>query len=104
MTATNTTAIKKPLTPAQQRNKDWKALCVELNKSKPAKAAPVTFCNSAKKDHYLGEDLTQAPVRPSADDSLRLPSRMGQRLHYRGGLVTCMAGTPIAPALEYAEA
>lgn len=104
MTATNTTAIKKPLTPAQQRNQEFKALCVELKKAKPAKAAPVTFCNSATSDHYLGEDLTQAPVRPSADDSLRLPSRMGERLHYRAGLVTCMAGTPIAPALEYAEA
>ncbi len=104
MTTTKTTAIKKPLTPAQQRNKDWKALCVELNKAKPAKAAPVTFCNSATSDHYLGEDLTQAPVRPSADDSLRLPSRMGQRLHYRGGQVTCMAGTPIAPAQQYAAA
>ena len=104
MTTTKTTAIKKPLTPAQQRNQEFKALCVELNKAKPAKAAPMTFCNSFTKKHYLGEDLTLAPVRPSADDSLSLPSRMGQRLHYRGGLVTCMAGTPIAPALEYAEA
>jgi len=73
-------------------------------KAKPAKAAPVTFCNSATSDHYLGEDLTQSPVRPAADDSLSLPSRMGQRLHYRGGLVTCMAGTPIAPAQQYAAA
>lgn len=35
------------------------------------------------------------PMRPGAGDALRLPSRRGDRLHYRDGRVTDLAGNPI---------
>jgi hypothetical protein len=35
------------------------------------------------------------PLRPNAEDALRHPSRVGDRLHHRDGSVTDMAGQPI---------
>jgi len=43
-------------------------------------------------------DGRTAPLRPGAEACLALPSRIGERLHYRDGLVTDMAGQVLQPA------
>jgi hypothetical protein len=37
------------------------------------------------------KDLNAAAARPGADDALSIPSRIGNRLHYRDGRVTSIA-------------
>lgn len=50
-------------------------------------------------------DNRPPPVRAGAEDSLALPSRIGDKLHYRSGLITDMAGnvlqTPARGAQTY---
>jgi hypothetical protein len=41
-------------------------------------------------------DLAPPPRRPGADDALQQPSRIGNRLHYRDGRVTNLAGMPVS--------
>ena len=38
-------------------------------------------------DHYTGAELLPFAGRPGATDALALPSRMGNRLHFRDGQV-----------------
>ena len=40
-------------------------------------------------------DLAPPADRPHAHDAQRYPSRLGNRLHYRDGMVTDLAGNPI---------
>lgn len=49
---------------------------------------PVTNASSTRR--YDGAEL-RAHVRPGALDAFALPSRMGQRLHYRDGRVEVLA-------------
>ncbi len=43
-------------------------------------------------------DNRTPPMRPGADQALSLPSRIGDQLHYRSGLITDMAGNIVQPA------
>lgn len=52
---------------------------------------------TASKGKYTGAELRDPAIRPGADDARGLPSRVGDRLHYRGGRVTDLAGNPIEP-------
>lgn len=45
-------------------------------------------------------DLAPPPMRPGAEACLELPSRIGNRLHYRDGRITAMDGTEIVPATK----
>ena len=42
-------------------------------------------------------DLAPPPQRPGQDTNLTHPSRFGDQLHYRSGLVTDLAGKPTTP-------
>lgn len=65
---------------------------------KRARRAPLApVANSNAEGQYNGAEL-RAAVRPGADDFLSLPSRMGNRLHYRDGRVTDMRGVSIKGA------
>lgn len=50
--------------------------------SKPTVAGPREIVNGSIFEPYVP---TWAPLRPGADDALKLPSRMGKRLSYRDG-------------------
>lgn len=67
--------------------------------TRPAKThrpkAAVRICNSSTRTGYTGNELSTPCLRANADDSLALPSRMGDRLRYRDGYLTDMHGTPI---------
>ncbi|MGE3346086.1 MAG: hypothetical protein AB7I35_01485 [Ramlibacter sp.] len=47
---------------------------------------------------YTGQETRRPSLRPGSMAAFSLPSRMGDRLHYRDGLVTDMAGNPVNPA------
>lgn len=66
-----------------------------VKKKHGAKARPADLpvATSTAQGQYLGAEL-RALTRPGADDALALPSRMGNRLHYRDGQVTDMQGNP----------
>lgn len=44
---------------------------------------------------WMQTHIQSDPLLPGAEDALRYPSRTGNRLHYRDGRVTDMAGQPI---------
>lgn len=52
------------------------------------------ICNASSRQPYTGADL-RANTRPGAMGAQRLPSRMGDRLHWRDGRVTDMQGHPL---------
>lgn len=53
-----------------------------------APAAPKTHTTSSQSEPYKPEkDMLAPPARHGASDALQVPSRMGNRLHYRDGRV-----------------
>lgn len=62
----------------------------------PLKTPPRTICNSSSRTEYAGAELTTAPARPRASNALAIPSRVGNRLHPRSGLVTDHCSQPTA--------
>lgn len=55
-----------------------------------------TICNDVHVERtFTAMHIDPAPLRPHAEDALRCPSRYGDRLHYRSGLVTDLAGRVI---------
>lgn len=48
-------------------------------------------------------DNRPAPMRPGSEQAMGLPSRIGDRLHYRSGLITDMAGAVLQPATRGAQ-
>lgn len=44
---------------------------------------------------YTGHEIRRPSLRPGSMAAFSLPSRMGDQLHYRDGLVTDMAGNPV---------
>jgi hypothetical protein len=61
---------------------------LEDRKTRQEQAEHTKICNSAQKLPYVVErDSPSGCVRPGADDGLAVPSRVGDRLHYRSGLV-----------------
>ena len=57
-------------------------------KQVPAIAAPLVHTNASQTKHYQPEkDMLAPPARRGADDALRVPSRMGDKLFYRDGRV-----------------
>lgn len=49
---------------------------------------PRTYSNTRMTEPYDGAELRPIVGRPGATDALALPSRIGNRLHYRDGRVT----------------
>jgi hypothetical protein len=59
-----------------------------LPKPLPTIAAPLVHTNASQKKRYEPEaDMLAPPARHGAVDALQVPSRMGNRLHYRDGRV-----------------
>ena len=56
----------------------------------------ITVCNSTAKGRYNGHELSQPAVRAGADNSLALPSRIGNTLTYRSGQTSRV--NAVAPA------
>ena len=52
----------------------------------------------SKRQLSSAADNRPQPGRPGADDGLGLPSRMGEQLHYRNGVVTDLAGNVLHAA------
>ena len=50
-------------------------------------AAPIRNSTRTNQAHYSGAELAEPAVRQGADDHMRLPSRRGDSLYYRDGLV-----------------
>ena len=70
-------------------------------RTEPVPAAPAPIADASVDPHTLTKspakpssdaDNRPPPVRAGAEDALGLPSRIGDKLHYRSGLVTDMAG------------
>ncbi len=59
------------------------------------KATPREYVNASQEGAYVPH---QPPARPGAEDALRIPSRMGDRLHYRDGRVV-----PVPTEADLAE-
>jgi hypothetical protein len=54
----------------------------------PTVAAPMHHTTSSQRDRYEpSADMLAPPARRGANDALQVPSRMGNRLHYRDGRV-----------------
>jgi hypothetical protein len=51
-------------------------------------AAPRVHTNMSERGTYRS---SWAPIRPGADDGLAVPSRIGNRLHYRDGRAEVVA-------------
>ena len=51
-----------------------------------------------KRNLSSAADNRAQPMRPGADNGLGLPSRMGEQLHYRNGVVTDLAGNVLQAA------
>jgi hypothetical protein len=70
-----------------------------IRKKPPVRYVPPEvgkICNSNTRGFYsTPRDSAMQPERPGADSIQGLPSRHGDRLHYRDGRVTDMAGTKI---------
>ena len=48
--------------------------------------------------HYNpAKDMLAPAARPGADDGLQIPSRVNDRLYFRDGRCTDLAGKPIKP-------
>lgn len=62
----------------------------------PGKVPPATIHAASTTAPYDGAELTAPAVRAHADTPQGIPSRCGDRLHYRGGYVTDLTGNPIA--------
>ena len=50
-------------------------------------ATPIRTSTRTNQAHYSGLELAAPAVRAGADDHMKLPSRRGDSLYYRGGLV-----------------
>lgn len=51
--------------------------------------------DTTKPGKYDGKELAAAPARPCATDTREFPTRISNRLHYRDGRITDLAGNPI---------
>jgi hypothetical protein len=60
---------------------------------------PAQLTSSPPKLSSAADNRPQ-PTRTGADNGLGLPSRMGDKLHYRNGLVTDLAGTVLQAVLK----
>lgn len=60
---------------------------------------PAQLTSSPAKLSSAADNRPQ-PIRPGADNGLGLPSRMGDRLHYRNGLVTDLDGNVLQAVLK----
>lgn len=60
---------------------------------------PAQLTSSPPKLSSAADNRPQ-PIRPGADNGLGLPSRIGEKLHYRNGLVTDMAGNVLQAVLK----
>lgn len=50
-------------------------------------ATPIRTSTRTEAPHYSGAELAEPAVRAGADDHMKLPSRRGDWLYYRGGVV-----------------
>lgn len=66
--------------------------------TRPAITPSATVTNATSRGAYAGLELKPYAGRPRAMDAQRHPTRIGNRLHYRDGMVTDLAGNPIQPA------
>lgn len=64
---------------------------------------PRLLCRSQRRAAASTADLANPPMRPGCDANLALPSRIGNRLHYRTGRITTMDGTEVQPARRLAD-
>lgn len=70
-----------------------------LDLSAPAKTR---ITNATTRDTYTGAELGLTVARPGAAAAMALPSRVGQRLHYRDGRTADATGAPEpAPQRRY---
>lgn len=61
---------------------------LEDRRTRQEQAEHTRICNTAQREPYQTERHNPSGcVRPGADDGLAVPSRVGDRLHYRSGLV-----------------
>jgi len=56
-------------------------------KAAQADTKPIRNSTRTEDKHYSGLELAEPAVRQGADDHMRLPSRRGDSLYYRDGLV-----------------
>ena len=87
-------------TGADNRMSKCKTCCIEADRVRTAKRRLAGTNNSwstpaeySKRSvipsfKYQPLELKPAPVRPGADDALKLPSRVGKNLYYRNGSAT----------------
>lgn len=59
---------------------------------------PFALTRGLRRAAASAADLAPPPMRPGAESCLELPSRIGDRLHYRDGRITTMDGSEIQRA------
>lgn len=100
MTTVKKSASKKikkaaSLTVEQLREKQYADLVESLTLQAPVRTPSATFCNSTTTRDYAGAELTDPSTRMHADNTLEIPSRVGNQLRYRCGLITDLSGNHI---------
>lgn len=90
--------IKEPVEPKPRKKRntsDWGEL--QSLAQQRIRAMGVNRGQQTKAPPYRGTEMAPS-LRPHAMDFTLLPSRFGDRLHYRDGRVTDMAGNPLSLA------
>lgn len=74
----------------QQRAESYARMAKRMRRAAPRAATTPMICAATTRGSYAGSELSAPAVRPGADDSLKLPSRIGNALHYRDGRVVAL--------------
>lgn len=98
-----TTRVKNPVTrhtritlhPVLAERASQLAKLQESLGQEPGKTPSITIHPASTTTGYDGAELTAPAVRALADTPQGIPSRTGDRLHYRCGRVTDLHGNPI---------
>lgn len=64
---------------------------------KPSGSVATRIGNATTQATYNGAEVCMPALRAGADDALQVPSRVGDRLHFRDGRVTDLHGQPVQP-------
>lgn len=67
---------------------------------KPRVATAIRVTNTTTTGLYNGAEVCMPALRAGADDALQVPSRVGDRLHFRDGRVTDLHGQPVQPHVD----
>ena len=80
---------------AMNHTPDLKTTITALDMIDPAAGHPSLLLKGARRNAASAADLAPQAERPGSSQALNCPSRIGNRLHHRGGRVTDLDGNSV---------